>query len=146
MIAQEKEKRIHKMTEKSDDFIKRLFPHNLIRLGAIILCFGIAMGFGGNKLFGYLVDSSTNLDFQKINAKLEAVDTRIDVDEKVIAEDNAQIRELVTLNGKIDVITQKVLDIKETVDKLQQANIYNNYQHTNPSWSKDHVHDPSQPW
>ena len=73
MIAQKQKTRIDKMVENSDDVIKRLFPNNLIRLAIVILCFGIAMGFGGNKLFGYLVDSSTNLDFQQVNAKLEAV-------------------------------------------------------------------------
>ena len=92
------------------------------------------MGFGGNKLFGYLVDSSTNLDFQQVNAKLEAVDTRLEVDEKVMTQDDAQIKDLAALAGQINVIAQKVSDIKETVDKLQ-ANEYNY------PWSKDH-HDP----
>ena len=122
------------MVENSDDVIKRLFPNNLIRLAIVILCFGIAMGFGGNKLFGYLVDSSTNLDFQQVNAKLEAVDTRLEVDEKVMTQDDAQIKDLAALAGQINVIAQKVSDIKETVDKLQ-ANEYNY------PWSKDH-HDP----
>ena len=122
------------MVENSDDVIKRLFPNNLIRLAIVILCFGIAMGFGGNKLFGYLVDSSTNLDFQQVNAKLEAVDTRLEVDEKVMTQDDAQIKDLAALAGQINVIAQKVSDIKETVDKLQ-ANEYNY------SWPKDH-HDP----
>ena len=134
MIAQKQKTRIDKMVENSDDVIKRLFPNNLIRLAIVILCFGIAMGFGGNKLFGYLVDSSTNLDFQQVNAKLEAVDTRLEVDEKVMTQDDAQIKDLAALAGQINVIAQKVSDIKETVDKLQ-ANEYNY------PWSKDH-HDP----
>lgn len=136
MIAQKKERRLSKMAEKSDDFIKRLFPSNLVRLGAIILCFGIAIGFGGNKIFSYLVTSSTDLDFQKVNARLEAVNTRLDVDEKMIDQNDAQLKELATLSGKIDVIAQKVSDIKDTVDKLQ---------FNNPSWPKNQ-HDSSKPW
>jgi len=133
------------MVEKTDDMIKKFFPNNLMRLGVVILCAGIGIGFGGNKLFGYLVDTSTNLDFQQVNAKIEAVNARMDVDEKVLAEDSTELKDLAALANQINVIAQKVTDIKETVDKLQASSSSNSYSNSIPPWAKDR-HDPSKPW
>lgn len=114
------------MAEKVDEFIRKTFPNNLLRLGVVILVIGIGIGFGGNHLLSYLVQSSTTLDFQKVNARLDAVDTRFTVDEKVIGDNSSQLRDIQDIKSQVNVIASQVSDIREQLGRMQSNRFSNN--------------------
>lgn len=105
------------------DWVNGLLGNSKVLIG--ILAVGIIVGFGGNRLIGYFVDSQTTLQFTKVSDRQDRFESettnRFGLDEKKLDDQEVKLDQIVDLKIQLAVIQAQITNVSAQVTDVRKA-------------------------
>lgn len=105
------------------DWVNGLLGNSKVLIGILVV--GILVGFGGNRLIGYFVDSQTTIQFTKVNDRQDRFEAetsnRFGMDEKKIDDQEVKLDQIVDLKIQLAVIQAQITNVSAQVTDVRKA-------------------------